>query len=61
MFKQVIANVVILIFNAYYWISGVNECISDPCENGGTCNDDINGYNCECRRGYNGNNCEISE
>lgn len=26
----------------------INECVSDPCENGGTCVDEVNGYTCLC-------------
>ena len=37
----------------------VDECVSSPCENGGTCNDGINSYTCYCLPGYEGDNCEI--
>ena len=36
----------------------IDECQSDPCQNGATCNDLINGYNCSCADGYTGNDCE---
>lgn len=35
----------------------INECISDPCHNGGTCTDLINGYKCKCLRGYHDDSC----
>jgi len=40
-----------------------DECASDPCQNGGTCNDGINGYTCTCDSGYEGTHCgtEIDE
>ncbi|XP_035685325.1 uncharacterized protein LOC118421892 [Branchiostoma floridae] len=35
-----------------------DECASDPCNNGGTCTDGVNGYTCDCAAGYEGDNCE---
>lgn len=45
-------------------ISGVNceenldECASNPCQNGGMCNDRANSYTCSCPPGYLGQHCE---
>ena len=36
----------------------INECASNPCQNGGSCTDQINGYVCHCVDGYLGINCE---
>jgi len=36
----------------------VDECASNPCFNGGTCEDDINQYICHCPKGYSGQRCE---
>ena len=30
----------------------IDECASDPCQNGGTCHDMVNGYDCQCMPGY---------
>ncbi|KAM3875048.1 delta-like protein C [Diretmus argenteus] len=37
-----------------------NECDSNPCKNGGSCNDLENDYSCTCPQGFYGKNCEIS-
>ena len=37
--------------------SDINECNSNPCMNGSTCVDGINGYNCTCAAGYTGDRC----
>ncbi|KAM8874516.1 sushi, nidogen and EGF-like domain-containing protein 1 isoform 2-T2 [Spinachia spinachia] len=36
----------------------VNECASRPCQNGGTCEDQINSFLCHCPPGYTGSQCE---
>ena len=35
------------------------SCLSQPCYNGGTCQDDVFGYTCSCPDGLTGINCEI--
>ncbi|KAF3848620.1 hypothetical protein F7725_015117 [Dissostichus mawsoni] len=30
----------------------IDECESEPCQNGGTCEDQINGYTCTCAQGF---------
>ncbi|KAF7656516.1 hypothetical protein LDENG_00040310 [Lucifuga dentata] len=37
-----------------------NECDSNPCKNGGSCNDLENDYLCTCPQGFYGKNCELS-
>lgn len=37
----------------------INYCSSNPCANGGTCHNGINGYSCSCAPGYTGQNCEL--
>uniref|UniRef100_A0A8C3XSN1 Notch receptor 3 n=1 Tax=Chelydra serpentina TaxID=8475 RepID=A0A8C3XSN1_CHESE len=37
----------------------VNECDRTPCRNRGTCTNLHGGYNCACRPGYTGANCEM--
>ena len=37
--------------------SDINECASNPCQNGGTCVDAVNGYSCSCVNGWAGEHC----
>ena len=41
--------------------SVVDECMSSPCENGGTCLDRVNKYTCSCAPSFTGTNCEEDE
>jgi hypothetical protein len=39
----------------------IDECASDPCMNGGACNDLVNDYSCDCTdTGFEGDVCEIN-
>ena len=44
-----------------FFATDVDECASDPCDNGGSCDDLVAGYNCTCAAGFTGANCEISK
>ena len=39
----------------------INECLSKPCLNDGTCRDLVNAYSCNCKLGYTGVQCEIGK
>lgn len=35
----------------------VNECLANPCQNGGSCTNSIGSYSCNCTREWTGRNC----
>ena len=39
----------------------IDDCAGITCKNGGSCEDGINSYNCQCLDGYSGPMCEISK
>ena len=45
----------------YYLASDQDECSSNPCLNGGTCVDQVNGYLCNCTDAYTGPRCNIGK
>ena len=51
-----------IILNLYnFHDSDNNDCDPNPCENGGACEDIVNGYRCQCLDGYIGTQCQTSE
>ena len=36
----------------------IDDCVTGPCMNGGTCVDGLMSYSCQCPVGYTGANCE---
>ena len=40
------------------FFADIDDCESNPCQNGATCVDGIDSYTCECANGYSGDNCE---
>ena len=50
-----------LIFNLYWFLIDIDECQSSPCQNDGTCLDNLNSYSCNCFPGWTGKNCSISK
>ena len=39
----------------------INDCSSNPCQNGGQCQDGVASFKCKCRTGFQGTRCEISK
>ena len=44
----------------FYFKSDIDECASNPCLNGGTCTNRVNGFTCSCVPGFNGTQCQTS-
>ena len=42
-------------------IPDIDDCALGPCQNGGTCMDGVNDYNCTCVVGYTGKNCSVGK
>ena len=51
----------ILASKALNSFTDINECYTNPCQNGGTCKDAVNSYTCQCKPGYQGYNCETGD
>ena len=43
------------------FLTVVDMCYSEPCQNAGTCNNGVNKYTCDCAPGYEGPNCETGD
>jgi hypothetical protein len=50
-----------LTFYINFFISDVDECLSFPCKNGGSCYDNVGSYSCICPPGWEGPTCEIGK
>ena len=48
------------LYNFSLTFTDINECVSLPCQNEGTCVDLVNGYRCSCMAGYTETNCQTS-
>ena len=53
------------VFSIYYAdfyiddiVLDIDECVSSPCQNGGSCSDEVDKYSCICASGYEGATCQ---
>ena len=43
------------------FLTDIDECESNPCQNGGACTDAVNAFTCACMAGYEGTECQTSK
>ena len=43
------------------FLADIEDCVDQPCLNGGTCIDAVNDYTCICVNGYTGKNCSVGK
>lgn len=48
-------------YNLFFSLLDINECIPNPCINSGLCEDLVNDFNCKCDDGFEGKLCEIGK
>ena len=53
-------NVMVQFFFSFFF-SDVNECVAASCQNGATCQDGVNSFDCQCVSGFTGTLCEQSK
>ncbi len=49
-------------YSLFFWIfysTDVPECASNPCQNGGQCQEHFQGYTCQCSTQYQGRHCQV--
>uniref|UniRef100_A0A8C5QMY3 Delta-like protein n=1 Tax=Leptobrachium leishanense TaxID=445787 RepID=A0A8C5QMY3_9ANUR len=47
-------------FTGAYCHENINDCLDNPCKNGGTCTDEIDSFKCFCPNGFGGELCDIN-
>ena len=44
-------------YDGIHCANNIDDCSADPCENGGTCSDGVNAFECACATGWKGVVC----
>lgn len=52
-------NITQLIFVGRDCATDIDDCASNPCKNGGECDDQVNAFRCICPVGFTGHECEV--
>ena len=47
--------------SSFLFSADIDNCVDQPCLNGGTCIDSVNDFTCVCAVGYTGKNCSIGK
>ena len=55
---QVLLTFYYILITYFYNVTDIDECISQPCVNGATCDDMVNMYECICAVGWTGEECQ---
>ena len=56
-----VSNSLLIILYVVFVYSDIDECQSTPCQNGGTCKNQVADYSCDCQNGWTGKNCDVGK
>ena len=61
--KDLLYSVCLHIIDYFYLyvFADINDCVGVTCNNGGSCNDGLNLYTCQCIAGYTGTHCDTGK
>ena len=51
---------IVKLYHIYSFVDA-DDCVGVTCDNGGTCEDGVDEYSCQCVLGYGGEHCEIGK